>query len=132
MIKLILMIALLLSAAATATAKNLKYKRNDLDNMRIHLRCYHIALKTELRANRANRHILEASHYSELAWQPLSKEIKKSYNTSTQYFDYIYSYQEGWVDGFFIGLLDDSEDEVNDFYRSACKEDSLMFITTGK
>ena len=130
MIKLILMIVVLFSAIATA--KNLKYKRNDFGNMRIHLRCYHIAVKAELGLNHTDRHILEASHYSELVWHPLSKEINNSYNTSTEYFDYTYSYQEGWVDGYFIGLLDDSKDEVNDFYRSACKEDSLMFITTGK
>ena len=133
--KLILVMVLLFSV--TATAENLKYKRDDTENMSIHFRCNYMAIAIGLSADREERHLANGFHYNKKVWESLSKEDreKKAAGFTNQIlaeYNFLYrisEYQRGWVDGFFANR---DATEQNKIYYKVCEDDQLLFMTPDK
>ena len=124
--KLILIMVLLFSA--TATAENIKYKRNDKQNMITHLRCQFMAELIKLSADRIKIHSDEGIDYSVKVWKSFSDKERDGTNNSDYYVSNA-NYENGWVDGAFAFI--DASDH-NAVYYMTCEDDKLLFSSEAK
>lgn len=124
--KLILIMVLLFSA--TATAENMKYKRDDLQNTITHIRCQFMAEIIKLSADRIKIHADEGVNYSVKVWKSLSDKKRDETNSRDYYIDNA-TYQSGWVDGFFANLDSANKSAV---YYGICEDDKLLFSLKAK
>ena len=124
--KLILIMVLLFSA--TATAENIKYKRDTLKNSITHIRCVHMATNIELSAARIDSHLQESLSYSLKAWKSDNPEKESMESDWVEFYTLTSLYQKGWVDGFFTL----SKVTQSDSYYSLCEDDKLLFSLKAK
>ena len=129
MIRLILVVVMLFSF--TVEAENLKYKRNNYDNMIMHMKCYHMADLLGLVQGRVDLHFAEHYRYAPLAWKGMTLEIKDSYSGESDFTVQQFKYTKGFINGVYVGMYED-KDKINTIYMATCQDDNLVFMTTGK
>ena len=121
--KLILVMALLFSA--TVTAENMKYKRDDAENMIIHLRCEFMAEWIKLNFDRSDEHNAQAYRYSNSLWDSFdAKKKAEEGGVRTDWWGANSRYQSAWVDGFFAAH---NATEQSNLYYMVCEDDKLLF-----
>ena len=122
MIKAVLLIAMFVSFSATA--EDLKYERDTEDNMKMHMKCGHIAGKSDFTADIKDLHLENAMHYGRIVWENKSEKEKKAELNYLTYFVTKLEYENGFVDGFYYqkekGLL-------NTTYLEVCQNSELEF-----
>ena len=129
MYKIILILVVLFSISATA--ENIKYKRNHIDNMNMHFKCLFLAEKAGLNDSRIDVHIKYGFDYGALVWDKLSNEVKGSHKDVYDYFDSISDYQRGFVSRF-VSSGRYGKSVLNEVYLNTCQEDELLFSSKGK
>jgi len=125
MIRLILIMVLLFSAATTA--ENLKHKRSNVQNMIMHMKCMNMANKSNLAAKYGDIHFGEYHAYKPLAWDDANKMIKRQYLGPDDYRSHISRYAKGFVDGKYG---DSTKQEMSASYMNICQDNKLAFITS--
>lgn len=126
MIRLILTMVLLFSA--TAATENIKYKRDDADNMHTHIKCYYMAKSIKLSAARIDIHQKESMGYTRKVWAAYSDK-ERGHNGMLSWYLGSTKYFNGWVDGFFANL---SAAEQSGVYYGICEDDQLLFSLEAK
>jgi len=128
MIRLIILATLLFSTAVTA--ENMKYKRNDFDNMTMHMKCRSMADKGNLVKGRIDLHYDEMKVYGQLVWDGFSQKDKDTFRDFINYMFIMSFYWDGYVEGF--TATPESKKMINMFYMDNCQDDKLAFVTTVK
>jgi hypothetical protein len=122
MIKAVAVVAMLVSF--TTAAEELQYERDTEGNMKLHMKCGHIAKKAGFTKNIKDLHLENAMHYGRIVWENKSEKEKKVELNYLTYFVTKLEYENGFVDGLYYQK---AKELLNTTYLETCQNSQLEF-----